>query len=132
MRLFLVPALCLALALPAAAQEAPIESTIQSQIDAFLADDLVGAFSFASPNIKTIFGTSDNFGQMVRRAYPMVYRPREVRMGDLRDVAGAMWQRVYVTDAEGRGHALDYQMIETPEGWKINAVQLLQGSDIGA
>jgi hypothetical protein len=132
MRLFLVPAFCLALAMPATAQEAPIQDTINGQITAFLADDLTGAFTFASPNIKTIFGSSDNFGLMVQRAYPMVYRPSAVQMGELREVAGALWQRVYVTDAEGRGHALDYQMIETAEGWKINAVQLLPGNDLGA
>ena len=132
MRLFLVPALCLAITFPAAAQEVPIEGTIRGQIEAFLADDLTTAFTFASPNIKAIFGTSDTFGQMVRQAYPMVYRPSDVRMGGLREVAGALWQRVHVTDAEGRGHALDYQMIETPEGWKINAVHLLKEAGIGA
>ena len=132
MRLFRASALCLFLALPATAQEAPIEDTIRSQIEALKADDFSAAFTFASPNIKTIFGTPENFGQMVRNGYPMVYRPSDLRMGELREVAGALWQRVYVTDAAGRGHALDYQMIETAEGWKINAVQLLESAGIGA
>ena len=55
------------LALPVAAQEAPIQKTIQSQIDAFLADDFARAFTFASPNIKGIFGTPENFGAMVKK-----------------------------------------------------------------
>jgi Domain of unknown function (DUF4864) len=119
------------LALPVAAQEEPIRNTIQSQIDAFIADDFAKAFSYASPNIKGIFGTPDNFGAMVRDGYPMVYRPREVEMMELREVAGNLWQRVRVVDQAGRAHFLDYMMIETPEGWQINAVQLLPAPDIG-
>jgi len=122
-------ALCLAL--PVAAQEAPIQSTIQNQIDAFQADDFALAFSYASPNIKGLFGTAENFGAMVKEGYPMVHRPAEVEMQDLREVAGNLWQRVRVVDQEGRAHILDYMMIETPEGWQINAVQLLPAPDVG-
>jgi hypothetical protein len=118
-------------ALPVAAQDAPIREVIQNQIDAFQADDLPRAFSFASPNIKGIFGTAENFGAMVKQGYPMVYRPAEVEMQELREIAGNLWQRVRITDQAGRGHFLDYMMIETPEGWQINAVQLLPAPDIG-
>ena len=118
------------MALPAGAQEAPIQNTIQSQIDAFRADDFARAFSYASPTIKGIFGTADNFGRMVQQGYPMVHRPREVTMLDLREVAGALWQKVRVVDAQGRTHILDYQMIETADGWQINAVQLLPATDV--
>ncbi|MDM7933082.1 DUF4864 domain-containing protein [Tabrizicola sp.] len=119
------------LALPATAQEEPIRKTIQSQLDAFQADDFARAFTFASPNIKGIFGTAENFGAMVKNGYPMVHRPAEVQMGELREVAGNLWQRVKIIDQAGRGHLLDYMMIETPEGWQINAVQLLPAPDIG-
>ena len=121
-----------ALALPAQAQEAPIQSTIQSQLDAFLADDFARAFTFASPMIKGMFGTSDNFGTMVQQGYPMVARHGAVQMLELRTVAGNLWQRVMITDTMGRTHLLDYQMIETTDGWQINAVQLLPAQDIGA
>jgi len=119
------------LALPALAQEEPIRKTIQSQLDAFQVDDFARAFTFASPNIKGIFGTAENFGAMVKNGYPMVHRPAEVQMGELREVAGNLWQRVRIIDQAGRGHLLDYMMIETPEGWQINAVQLLPAPDIG-
>ncbi|MBP9047606.1 MAG: DUF4864 domain-containing protein [Tabrizicola sp.] len=116
---------------PAGAQEEPIQGTIQSQIDAFLADDFDTAFTFASPTIKSMFGTAENFGAMVRNGYPMVHRPKDVRMGELRNDEGLLWQRVFVTDAQGRGHVLDYQMIQTAEGWKINGVYLLRADDVG-
>ncbi|WP_137111445.1 DUF4864 domain-containing protein [Rhodobacter sp. SY28-1] len=119
------------LALPAAAQEEPIRNTIQSQIDAFLADDFARAFTFASPNIKGIFGTPENFGAMVKQGYPMVYRPAQVEMGELREIAGNLWQRVRVVDQAGAAWYLDYMMIETAEGWQINAVQLLPAPDVG-
>ena len=126
-------ALCLvlALSLPAAAQEEPIHRTIQDQMEALQADDFSRAFSFASPNIKGIFGTPENFGAMVKNGYPMVYRPAEVEMLELREVAGNLWQRVRVVDLAGAAWYLDYMMIETDEGWQINAVQILPAPDIG-
>jgi hypothetical protein len=116
---------------PVSAQEGPIRETIQSQIDAFLADDFARAFTFASPNIKGIFGTPENFGAMVKEGYPMVYRPAQVEMGELREIAGNLWQRVRVVDQAGAAWYLDYMMIETAEGWQINAVQLLPAPDVG-
>lgn len=130
-RSLLALSLVLGLTLPATAQQEPIQRTIQSQLDAFQADDFARAFTFASPNIKGIFGTAENFGAMVKNGYPMVYRPAEVQMLELREVAGNLWQRVRVVDQAGRAHLLDYMMIETPEGWQINAVQLLPAPDIG-
>lgn len=124
--------LAAALVLPARAQEAPIRETIRKQLDAFLADDFARAFTFASPNIKSLFGTPENFGAMVRNGYPMVYRPAEVEMGELREIAGNLWQRVRIVDQAGAAWLLDYMMIETPEGWQINAVQLLPAPDVGA
>jgi hypothetical protein len=121
-----------ALAPKALAQEAPIRETIQSQIDAFLKDDFAQAFTFASPNIQSLFGTPENFGLMVRNGYPMVHRPRDVKMLELREVAGNLWQKVMITDQQGRTHILDYQMVESAEGWQINGVQILPSPGVGA
>jgi hypothetical protein len=121
-----------ALAIPVVAQEGPIQQTIQSQIDAFQADDFARAFTFASPNIKGLFGTPERFGAMVKNGYPMVYRPSGVQMLDLREIAGNLWQRVRVIDQTGAAYFLDYMMVETEEGWQINAVQVLPAPDVGA
>lgn len=127
-------AMVLALSAPAPlrAQADGIESTIRGQMDAFLADDFATAFTFASPTIKGVFQTPENFGAMVRQGYPMVHRPSNVRMLERRDAGRAVVQRVMVTDAAGNTHVLDYQMVETPEGWQINGVQLLPGVGVGA
>ena len=113
-------------------REPGIETTIQSQIDAFLVDDFAKAFTFASPNIKSLFGSADRFGQMVRQGYPMVWRPGEVRYLELREISGALWQKVMIRDQAGGIHLLDYQMINTGDGWQINGVQILRAPDVGA
>lgn len=112
--------------------DAGIEATISAQIDAFLKDDFAEAFTYASPNIQGMFGTSDRFGQMVRNGYPMVWRPGDVQYLELRDVGGALWQKVMIRDQQGGMHVLDYQMIETSEGWKINGVQILRAPGVSA
>jgi Domain of unknown function (DUF4864) len=124
--------LALGIGLPALAQDAPIREAIQKQLDAFQSDDFVGAFGFASPTIKGIFGSPENFGAMVQQGYPMVWRHRAVQMLELREVAGNLWQRVMITDAAGKTYLLDYMMIETAEGWQVNAVQLLPDQGAGA
>jgi hypothetical protein len=127
-------ALAFAFAQPVFAQTAPadaIQALIQNQITALQADNFEQAFGFASPTIKGLFGTPQNFGAMVQRGYPMVYRPKAVRMLGLRQEAGLLWQRVMVTDQAGATHLLDYQLVETADGWQINAVQLLPQTGVG-
>ena len=114
------------------AQSDPVQSPILQQFEAFRAGDMALAFSFASPTIKTLFGTPGNFGAMVEQGYPMVHQPGTVTMLERRTVAGRLVQRVMVTDQSGRGHLLDYEMIETPEGWQINGVSLLPAPGVGA
>ena len=116
----------------AAIKEAPIQQIITAQIEAFRASDFDLAFTYASPNIQGMFGTPGNFGSMVTTGYPMVINPAQVEMQDLRTVGGALWQRVRITDQKGQAYLLDYQMIEGPDGWLINAVQLQKAADVGA
>ncbi len=131
-RLLLALSLSAGLASGAFAQNTEIEANIAAQIQAFKADDFATAFTFASPNIQRLFGNPDNFGAMVRNGYPMVWRPSDVRFLELREVAGAMWQKVMITDGDGAVHILDYQMIQQENGWKINGVQLLGRADPAA
>ena len=121
------------LATGAAAQDAgAIEGVIGDQLQAFNDRDVEGAWQFASPNIQSLFGNPGNFGMMVQRGYPMVWDNADVRFLELREIAGNLWQKVMIRDANGTLHLLDYQMIETPNGWQINGVQLLPAPDIGA
>ncbi|HBS50911.1 MAG TPA: DUF4864 domain-containing protein [Rhodobacteraceae bacterium] len=116
----------------ALAQEREIEEVIGAQIEAFRTEDVGRAFGYASPTIKRLFGTPGNFGRMVEQGYPMVWRPDEICFLDLREVAGNLWQRVQIRDRKGRVHVLDYQMVETENGWKINGVQILRAPGVAA
>ena len=109
----------------AEAQSDAIQSTITAQLEAFKLDDFAEAFTFASPMIQNIFRSADNFGQMVRGGYPMVWRPGDVTYLELEDRDGQLYQKVLIKDGDGALHLLEYQMIELAEGWRINGVRLL-------
>lgn len=113
------------------AEKFEITGTIQSQIDAFQADDFETAFTFASPMIKGIFGSPEQFGLMVKNGYPMVWRPAQVDYLELREIDGQLWQKVMVMDGAGNRHILDYQMIKTDSGWQINGVQVVPQPGVG-
>ncbi len=125
-------ALSIALALPLAAQENEIESVIADQFADFSNDDFAAAFEHASPTIRGLFGTAENFELMVRRGYPMVQRPGKYRFLDLSETAGGRRQMVEVFDAQGRRHLLRYDMVETESGWKINGVAIIPATDFAA
>ena len=55
-------------------EKADIQSTISDQLRAFASDNFIEAFTHASPGIKDIFGTVENFSNMVKKGYPMVWR----------------------------------------------------------
>ncbi|MEL6314161.1 MAG: DUF4864 domain-containing protein [Pseudomonadota bacterium] len=106
-----------------------VKSVISSQIDAFLQDDFVTAFDFASPMIQGMFGTPERFGNMVRNGYPMVWRPADVEFLSIDERGGALIQNVMIKDAGGKLFLLEYEMIETEKGWLINGVRVQEAGD---
>ena len=131
-RLVAMILMVLSLALPAQAQDqSAIEETIGNQLQAFNDRDVVEAWQYASPMIQGMFGNPQNFGMMVQQGYPMVWTNSEVRYLELREISGRLWQKVMLRDATGGLHILDYQMIETENGWQINGVSILPAPDTG-
>ena len=114
----------------ARADEAALRAVISSQIDAFLAEDVDRAYSFASPFIQRKFGTPETFGSMVREGYPMVWRPSDVTFLDAEVIAGKLWQSVLLRGPAGKSWIADYEMIELEEGWKINGVQVRAAPEV--
>jgi hypothetical protein len=108
-----------------------IERVISEQITAFQADDMEAAFALASPALRRLFRTSERFGQMVQQGYPMVHRPQSLRFLGRREVGGFVLQRVMVSDAEGRLHLLEYQMLQSGPGFVINGVRLIPAAGAG-
>ncbi len=135
MKYLLALVLALGLTGPVPAQEPrnpDIEAVISAQIDAFLKDDFVTAFTFASPMIREMFGTPERFGQMVRNGYPMVWRASRVEFLDLADFGGQPVQRVLLEDAGGAYFIAEYAMHATKDGWQISGVRILPADEISA
>ena len=101
-----------------------IENTIRGQIDAIQADDWEQAFTFASPSIQGIFQSPYNFSEMVKRGYPMVWRPKDVRTGALTETPRGLMQTMIFVDQQGRLYIADYLMQEIEGQWRINGVQI--------
>lgn len=110
----------------AAAQQAEIEGTISSQIEAFKADDFDQAFTYATPTLQRLFRSPQNFERMVTQGYPMVWRPAEVEYLELAEHGGSHWQKVRIVDQKGFTHILLYRMMMTDAGWRIGGVQILE------
>lgn len=127
----LLALLLLAIALPAAAADlaprdaAAIRDVIERQMEAFRRDDGVAAFALATDGIRERFGSAATFLDMVRRAYPAVYRPGSVQFEKPESLEGTIVQPVRLTDAEGRAWLALYPMQRRPDGqWRINGCQL--------
>ncbi|MCY4301938.1 MAG: DUF4864 domain-containing protein [Aestuariivita sp.] len=112
----------------ALAQFDGVQDVISRQIEAFKVDDVSTAFTFASPVIQRKFGNPTNFGLMVRKGYPMVWRPENVQFLKTRTIAGQIYQRILITDVAGQIHVLDYHMVKISGVWRINGVFLLDGA----
>lgn len=109
------------------ADRGAIRGVIENQIAAFRRDDGPGAFAFASPNIKRMFGTPETFMEMVRTGYPQVYRPSSVSFGELVRTEGTLLQLVDVVGPDGLPVIAVYEMQQQPDGsWQINGCHILR------
>ena len=111
------------------ADRTAIRDTIGRQVEAFRRDDGDAAFGLASPGIQGMFGTSDIFMDMVRRAYRPVYRPQVFDFGDIVELNGQPTQKVRVVGPDGRRVNAFYAMTRLPDGtWRIDGC-FLQAPD---
>lgn len=117
---------------PEAGAEVGIDGVIGAQLEAFRGRDVEEAWQFASPMIQGLFGAPDTFGRMVAEGYPMVWDNSSVRYLASRRDGPTTYQRVLIEDATGTLHMLEYAMIRTEDGWRINGVSILPAPDVGA
>lgn len=104
-----------------------IRSVIERQIEAFRHDDGEGAFAFAAPSIRTMFGSAEAFMEMVRKAYQPVYRPSDIEFGDLSVERGIIAQKVHLVGPDGKPRTALYVMERQQDGsWRIAGCMLLE------
>jgi hypothetical protein len=107
-----------------------VRSVIEGQLAAFAADDAERAFSYASATIQTTFKTARNFMDMVRIAYPVVYRPTGLVFQVPVLTGDEVWQAVQMRDAMGMDWTAFYTLTRQGNGiWKINGCVLRRGAD---
>lgn len=109
-----------------------IQDVINHQLDAFLHDDAVGAYSFAAPNVRAIFPTPEIFIDMVRRGYRPVYRPASREFSELAVRDGDLVQEVELTGPDGQSALALYTMRKAADGtWQIAACVLIPSARLG-
>lgn len=115
-------------------QEAPAEmriggqTVINGQINAFRSKRHDDAFSFADPNIRSVFGSTDRFIGMVKNGYGAIYGARQWSFGRSRFLNGDLFQEVLLTGPNGKEWMALYTLRQQPDGsWKITGVQMKEG-----
>lgn len=103
-----------------------VRTVIQAQLAAFAADDARRAFSYATPKVREVFGSADKFIEVVREAYPVVYRHETVAFLKPELADGTLLQGVHLTDGQGVLWLALYSMErQRDRSWRISACQLL-------
>ena len=113
-------------------EKADIQSTISDQLRAFASDNFIEAFTHASPGIKDIFGTVENFSNMVKKGYPMVWRYNNFEFLNLEETPQGYSQIVRITDQNHKLFLLKYFMKNVAGIWKISGVSIIEASDFSA
>jgi hypothetical protein len=109
------------------AETRQVRVLIESQLQAFAADDADRAFSFASDELRRLFGSAENFVAMVRSSYPVVYRPASVRFLLPERADRQVLQAVQMTDGTGKAWLALYRVQRLADrSWRIAGCQLVE------
>ena len=105
------------------------QDVIESQINAFLNDDMATAYSFAAPQIKNLFPDEARFFDMVKKGYAPVYRPGNFAFGRGEVNGDGMVQEVLIAGPDGQDWTALYMLQRQPDGsWKIAGVRMLKSA----
>ena len=91
-------------------------AVVQAQLDAFAADDARRAFLLATPGARRHLGSPDNFINMVRKRYAVVYRPASVAFLKPQLIDGVVVLGVQMTDTQGAAWLATYTLERQPDG----------------
>ena len=111
------------LAWSAARADAPseIRAVINDQVAALSEGDARRAFSHATPNIQSRFGSSEYFMAMVENGYSALIRPKSFEIEDVKTEGDKAAARAYVVAADGRAFYAVYPLARQPDGqWRID------------
>lgn len=106
------------------AEQQASRAVIEAQIEAFKKGDGPKAFSYATPNIQSIFGDADTFMNMVRNGYDVVYNPTSVRFVKFETQGANALHAVQMIDRQKTLWNVYYVLQKHTDGsWKISSCE---------
>ena len=110
-----------------AADAKAARAVIEAQLAAFAVDDARRAFSYATPALRRHFGSPENFIELVRVGYPVVYRHASVAFLKPQWLGRELVQGVHLTDEDGTLWLALYRLQrQKDKRWRISGCQLVQ------
>jgi hypothetical protein len=108
-----------------------IQAVVQSQLDAFAADDAVKAFELSTASTRNILGSADSFLQMIKYEYPPIYRHRRALFMPPQLLEGQALQVVRLTDRDNNVWVAIYRMkVEQDGKWRIDGCSLVETTSV--
>lgn len=109
-----------------ATDEKNVRAVVQGQLTALARDDARKAFSYAAPNVREAVGSAAGFLDLVRRSYPVVYRPASVAFLKPESQDGLVIQRVQMLDHQGKDWLAIYSLQrQKDKAWRITGCQVV-------
>jgi len=97
-----------------------VRQVVESQLQAFAAEDAGKAFALTDPTLRTRFGgDAETFLATVRSQYPMVLKPASVLFLKPASDGTIALQKVRLTDADGTNWLLTYLLRQQDHQWRI-------------
>ncbi len=108
-----------------------IQNVIQLQLHAVIQDDAEMAFSFASASSQDELGSPDDFMELIRHDFPVIYRHREVFFEQPDINLNDATQIVQFTDENNSVWIGIYRMMREKDGsWKVAGCQLIETATV--
>ena len=99
-------------------------AVIEAQLEAFKQGDSAKAFSYATPNIQTMFGDAETFMRMVRSGYDVVVQPANVRFVKFQSDGTNAQHAVQMIDRQKTLWNVYYVLQKRSDGsWKISSCE---------
>jgi len=110
------------------AEAQKVRAVIEAQLAAFAVDDAASALSYAFPDIRQRYPRPENFLAMVKRSYPVVYRPKSVGFLEPELADDEVFQAVEMSDDNGVLWIAIYRMGRMQDGnWRIMGCRVVPG-----